>query len=84
MMTPEILKQQLQAAFTDAQITTAGEGNKFDVRIISDCFAGKRPVARQQAVYAVINDAIASGDIHAVNIQALTVEEWEKQSRFGV
>lgn len=84
MMTPELLKQQLQTTFSNAKITTTGEGNKFDVRIISDCFAGKRPVARQQAVYAVINNAIASGDIHAVNIQALTVEEWEKQSRFGV
>lgn len=82
-MTPEKLTQTLQTAFAQAEISVAGEGNKFDLRIVDAGFAEKRLVARQQMVYAVLNDYIASGEIHAVNIQALTPEEWQSKSRFG-
>jgi acid stress-induced BolA-like protein IbaG/YrbA len=34
-------------------------------------------VKRQQTVYGALRDAIASGSIHAVNIQAFTPDEWE-------
>jgi len=44
---------------------------------------GKRPVARQQAVYAPLNSYIASGEVHAVTIRAMTKEEWRKASLFG-
>ncbi|MFP3366539.1 BolA family transcriptional regulator, partial [Pseudoalteromonas sp. SIMBA_148] len=32
-------------------------------------------------MYALVNDKIASGDIHALNIQALTPAEWDAQSK---
>ena len=44
---------------------------------ISERFAGQRPVARQQSVYATLNATIASGDIHAVNLQTFTPGEWQ-------
>ena len=69
----------LQPHFPEATIQAANQGNKFDVRIVDESFAGKRLVQRQQAVYALVNDIIASGDIHALNIQALTPEEWAEQ-----
>ena len=69
----------LQPHFPEATIQAANQGNKFDVRIVDESFAGKRLVQRQQAVYAIVNDIIASGDIHALNIQALTPEEWAEQ-----
>lgn len=83
-MTPEEIKALLTAGFANAQnIDVQGEGNKFDLRIVDDSFDGKRLVARQQSVYALLNEHIASGVIHAVNIQALTPAEWQQQSRFG-
>lgn len=69
----------LQQHFPDAFIQAANQGNKFDVRVVDASFAGKRLVQRQQAVYALVNEKISSGDIHALNIQALTPEEWEAQ-----
>ena len=69
----------LQPHFPEATIQAANQANKFDVRIVDESFAGKRLVQRQQAVYALVNDIIASGDIHALNIQALTPEEWAEQ-----
>ncbi len=82
-MTPEILHELLQVAFPNADIATSGQAGKFDVRLVDEQFEGKRPVARQQAVYAPLNSYIASGEVHAVTIRALTPEEWRKASLFG-
>ena len=71
----------LQQHYPDAIIQTANQGNKFDVRVVDASFEGKRTVARQQAIYGLVNDKIASGDIHALNIQALTPSEWEVQQQ---
>ena len=67
----------LQPHFPDAFIQAANQGNKFDVRVVDASFEGKRAVQRQQTIYALVNDIIASGEIHALNIQALTPSEWE-------
>ena len=82
-MTPEKLHELLQAAFPKADIATSGQAGKFEVRLVDEQFEGKRPVVRQQAVYAPLNSYIASGEVHAVTIRALTPEEWRKASLFG-
>lgn len=70
----------LQPHFPNATIEAANQGNKFDVRIIDDTFTNKRTVQRQQMVYALVTQFISSGDIHALNIQALTPNEWQHTS----
>lgn len=59
----------------DCEIRVDGAGSNYDITVIGSIFAGKRPVQRQQLVYAALNDAIAAGEIHAVNIRTLTPEE---------
>ena len=76
-MNAQDLINTLQAYFPNAKIEAANQGNKFDVRVIDDAFEGQRPVARQQAILGLVNDKIASGEIHALNIQALTPAEWQ-------
>ena len=71
----------LQQHYPDAFIQAANQGNKFDVRVVDESFEGKRSLQRQQAIYALVNDKIANGDIHALNIQALTPSEWEIQQQ---
>lgn len=83
VMNSEKLQQILQQAFPEAELQVTGQGGKFDLRIVDAQFEGKRPVARQQAVYAPLNDYIASGEVHAVSIRAMTPEEWKKASVFG-
>ncbi|MFU8925816.1 BolA family iron metabolism protein IbaG [Acinetobacter puyangensis] len=82
-MNSEQLSQILQQAFPQAEIHVTGEAGKFDLRIVDSEFEGKRTVARQQAVYAPLNEYIASGAVHAVSIRAMTPEEWRKASMFG-
>lgn len=76
-MNAQDLIDLLQPHFPDGKIEAANQGNKFDVRVVDDSFAGKRPVARQQSILALVNDKFATGEIHALNIQALTHVEWQ-------
>lgn len=76
-MNAQDLIDLLQPHFPNGIIQSANQGNKFDVRVIDDSFDGKRTVQRQQAVLALVNDKFASGEIHALNIQALTHAEWQ-------
>lgn len=69
----ELLKAQFPNA---TKIDAANQGNKFEALVVDDSFEGKRLVARQQAVYAVFNEQIASGEIHALTIHALTTKEY--------
>ncbi|MHA3084375.1 BolA family iron metabolism protein IbaG [Acinetobacter sp. ANC 5383] len=82
-MNSEQLTEILKATFPHAEVVVSGQAGKFDLRIVDDQFEGKRPVARQQVVYAPLNDYIASGEVHAVTIRAMTKEEWRKTSLFG-
>ena len=48
------------------------------VLIVSDCFAGKLPVARHRMVYSLLDGEFKEG-LHAVNIIAKTPAEYERQ-----
>ena len=71
-MTAAEIETLLNGNFADAAITAQGEGGSFQVRIVSDAFAGLNAVKRQQAVYRVLNPHIASGVIHAISMQLMT------------
>lgn len=50
-----------------------GKGH-FDVTIVSEVFAGKRPLARHREVYDALSEMIET-DIHALRITARTQDE---------
>ena len=66
----------LRPHFPNAEIQAVNQGNKFEVLIVDDGFDGKRLVQRQQAVYAIANQHIQSGAMHALTIHALTHAEY--------
>jgi acid stress-induced BolA-like protein IbaG/YrbA len=74
-MTTDDLKQRVEAAIPGAQIEVTTDGYYYTVIAVSEAFEGKRAVQRQQMVYAGLNDLIADGSLHAVNIETFTPEE---------
>jgi len=74
-MTADEITALLESNFSNAQIKVEGEGAKFHVAIVSDDFVGKRAVPRQQMIYALLNEQIASGEIHAVTMDLKTSDE---------
>ena len=79
MITNEELKQHLLAVSDIDHVQVDGDGYHYQLTVVSDAFTGKTKVARQQWVYAKMNDYIISGQLHAVNMKTWTKAEWEKQ-----
>ncbi|MCP3896892.1 BolA/IbaG family iron-sulfur metabolism protein [Moraxella sp.] len=80
-MNADDLIELLRPHFPNAEIQAANQGNKFEVLIVDDAFEGKRLVARQQAVYAIVNPHIQSGAMHALTIHALTPAEYQSKTQ---
>jgi acid stress-induced BolA-like protein IbaG/YrbA len=72
----EEIQALLAAKFPDAHIEVSGDGYHYDVLIVSEQFAGLMPVKKQQLVYAVLNDKIVDGSLHAVNMKLFTPAQW--------
>ncbi len=65
----------LLSHFPDASLVVKGEAGKFEVHISSVQFSGKNIIERHRAVYAVVNEYIRNGTVHALTIKAHTPEE---------
>lgn len=65
----------LQTKLPDCELSVQGGDGKYQVTAVGPVFEGLNAVKRQQAVYAILNEHIASGAIHAVSMQLLTPDE---------
>ncbi len=74
----EAVSALIQAGFTDAQVNVSGDGYKYHARVVSSDFKGMTKIKRHQKVYATLSESIASGELHALTIEALTPEEASK------
>ncbi len=71
----EDVTKLIEASFPDAKISVAGDGYKYETTVISEAFDGLNTLKRHQAVYAAVNSAITSGELHALTITAKTPDE---------
>lgn len=69
------VKQIVSTVVQDAQIQVEGEGCSFSVTVVSDQFEGQSLLNRQRTVMAAFSDLIASGELHALSVKALTPAE---------
>ncbi len=73
------IQQVLTDSLNAEHVGVGGDGRHFEITVVSAHFEGQRPVKKQQLVYAVLNEKIADGSIHAVMMQTLTPAEWQAQ-----
>lgn len=71
-MQVEEIQAAVQAAIPGAEVDVRLEGSHAHLTVTSSAFEGLSPVKKQQMVYGALQDAIASGAIHAVHIKTLT------------
>jgi acid stress-induced BolA-like protein IbaG/YrbA len=74
------VKVLLQDHLNECEFQVQGEGNHYDIVAIGAVFEGLRPVKKQQLIYAALNEQIADGTIHAVNIRTYTPAQWQESS----
>ena len=67
----------VERSIPDSRADITGDGSKFEARVISDHFDGLSTLARHKLVYAVLDEHIRSGAIHALTSRAFTAEEWK-------
>jgi acid stress-induced BolA-like protein IbaG/YrbA len=73
--TPELIKNYIAAGLECTHLEVDGDGRHFQAVIVSNAFAGKRPIARHQLVYAALGDRMRE-EIHALSMKTLTPEEF--------
>ena len=73
----EAVEALIEAAFDDGQVTVSGDGYKYETTVVSQQFSGLNKVKRHQLVYKAVNEAITSGELHALTITAITPDEVE-------
>lgn len=74
-MTELEVKNMIEAGLDTESVEVSGDGYHFEAKVVSKAFEGKRPVARQQLVYATVQAEISSGQLHALSLKTLTPAE---------
>jgi acid stress-induced BolA-like protein IbaG/YrbA len=78
-MTPERIADLIRAGLPGAVVRVeSGDNTHFASRIVAAQFAGLRPIARHQLVYQALG-ALMGREIHALSIEALTPDEFQKR-----
>ena len=75
MVTPESIKQSIEAALPCQHVEVLGDGEHFQALVVCEQFAGRSRVQRHQLVYAALGDRMRE-EIHALSMRTLTPEEW--------
>lgn len=78
-MRMDFYSDQIEQSIDGAKATVSGDGSKFEALVISDSFNELSTLKRHKLVYAVLDEYIKSGAIHALTIKAYTDAEWAKQ-----
>ena len=78
MITPEEIKQTIEAGLPCDHVEVAGDGHHFEAVIVSAAFRGKSKVQQHQLVYRALGERMRE-EIHALSMQTYTPEAWANQ-----
>ena len=73
----EIIKKVLNENIDESIISVSGSEAKYTVEIASDMFLDKNTIDRHKIIYALLDEYIKSGEIHALTIKAYTLDEYK-------
>ncbi len=79
-MNPQEVAALIRAGVAGSEATVTSPDNvHFEAVVVSQAFAGKRPVQRHQLVYAALGP-IVGNEIHALALQVFTPEEFARRA----
>jgi acid stress-induced BolA-like protein IbaG/YrbA len=82
-MQPEEIKRLIEAGLSGSEAFVEGDGAHFLACVVSDVFAGKSRIEKQQIVYDTVRAQLLNGTLHALSVKAFTPEEWDKLDQKG-
>ena len=75
-MTADQLQSLIAAGLACDHIDLEGDGRHWFATIVSAEFAGMRPIARHQRVYATLGERMKTDEVHALSMKTFTPAEW--------
>jgi acid stress-induced BolA-like protein IbaG/YrbA len=66
------IAQLIRAGIPDADVQVTGDGSHFEAVIISAAFEGLSLIKRERLVMETVKNQVATGELHALSIKALT------------
>ena len=82
MVTPESIRTSIAEGLRCEHLEVRGDGHHWEAVIVSPAFEGLSKIRQHQLVYAALGDRMRE-EIHALSMQTLTPEEWNKKDRIG-
>ena len=79
MVTPQSVKQGIEAGLACEHCEVIGDGQHFQAVVVSSAFQGKSRVQRHQLVYQALGERMRE-EIHALSMQTLTPDEWKTRN----
>jgi acid stress-induced BolA-like protein IbaG/YrbA len=80
MVTPESIKQSIEAGIACSHVEVAGDGQHWEAVIVSAAFDGLSRIKQHQLVYAAMGDRMRE-EVHALSMQTLTPAQWVARAR---
>ncbi len=77
MVTPQEIKQWIEAGLADSHVEIDGDGQHFEAMIVCPGFADKNEIQRHRMVYSALGDKMQQ-TIHALSFKTLTPDELNK------
>ena len=74
MVTPDSIKESIEAGIACDTVEVAGDGQHFEALIVSNAFRGLSRLARHRLVYAALGDRMRA-EIHALSMTTVTSDE---------
>ena len=74
-MDSDKIKEMLASSLGDCDIEVEITGNKLVLHIIFEGFEGLSQLKRQKKIYAILNEMVSTGEIHAVTMHTNTPSE---------
>ena len=80
-MRMDYYSEKIEQSIAGASATVTGDGSKFEAEVIADEFDGLPTLKRHKLIYAVLDEYIKAGAIHALTIRAFTNSEWQEKQK---
>ena len=74
MVSPEDIKQWIEAGLAGSSASVEGDGHHFEAVIVCADFAGKTMIQQHQMVYGALGDKMKA-EIHALSMKTLPPEQ---------
>ena len=80
-MNADQLQAIIAAGLDCTHLTVDGDGRLWSAVVVSEAFAGMRPIARHQRVYATLGQKMHTDEVHALSMKTFTPAEWAAQAK---